>query len=395
MDGQRRYTRIKVGWIFDLDQTIIDSSTLAEFRKNRQWRTVHDRLNEIVPYEPIVSFIKARITEEEPVAIVTSSPRDYLVGILGILDIDPESIVTVAYHDTQSHKPYPEPIQYALNHMHEREAELQTVFCIGDVLNDFKAAESARPYAENELNIKNYYTILALWGNPAGANELEKGKPHVSAICKDANDFARYVSMFRFSNFYEQVKLLTKDEHDDWRYLLHYYTYSGGKQDFISVCIMDYIKKTDYPPTKFTKRLLDCFSYAIGNYIREHGMQQQTGAFFVIPSSKLDRYNPRITDVATTLANKYPVGTQNVHCIRRITERDQAHTGGDRSVEGNLQTMGLNTDGYSLSDLNYIWILDDVTTSGNSFEACEQLLRNAGYTGTIICAALAETTYIH
>ena len=66
-----------MGVIFDLDQTIIDSSIAYEYRKNRNWTKVYTLIPKMKPYEKVVELIKILISQGTEVAVVTSSPRTY------------------------------------------------------------------------------------------------------------------------------------------------------------------------------------------------------------------------------------------------------------------------------------------------------------------------------
>lgn len=101
-----------MGIIFDLDQTIIDSSIAYEARKNRDWKKVYSLIPKMRPYVKVVQLIKAMVNQGIEVAIVTSSPRPYCEKILDYLNIT--GVITVCYHDTKKHKPDPEPYMLAI-----------------------------------------------------------------------------------------------------------------------------------------------------------------------------------------------------------------------------------------------------------------------------------------
>ena len=59
-------------------------------------------------------------------------------------------------------------------------------------------------------------------------------------------------------------------------------------------------------------------------------------------------------------------------CLKRVKDKPSAHITGDRGIEGHIETIRLE-NGTKIQDKNII-ILDDITTSGNSFSACAQII---------------------
>ena len=76
--------------------------------------------------------------------------------------------------------------------------------------------------------------------------------------------------------------------------------------------------------------------------------------------------------------------------ILRHTTRDKQAYGGDRNLQSNLQTIKLQ---YTLPpQMKGAFIIDDITTSGNSFESCKQLLYNTSIDNNeIYCVAIGGT----
>ena len=76
--------------------------------------------------------------------------------------------------------------------------------------------------------------------------------------------------------------------------------------------------------------------------------------------------------------------------ILRHTTHDKQAFGGDRSVQSNFATMRLQ---YYLPDqIEGAFIIDDITTTGNIFEACKQILCAEDIPRqNIYCAAIGGT----
>ena len=163
-----------MGVIFDLDQTIINSSIAYQARRNRDWQLVYSLIPKMKPYTRVVELIKAMVNQGIEVAIVTSSPRPYCTKVLNYLGIT--NVITVCYHDTQKHKPDPEPMLLAISKMKNQEGK--KIIAIGDEENDIIAANRA-----------NILSVLAYWSKPNVYNTISV-QPNV--FCKDEESLIKY-----------------------------------------------------------------------------------------------------------------------------------------------------------------------------------------------------------
>lgn len=99
---------LKYGVIFDLDQTLYNTSAIEPYRLNRDWKTAA-RMAESIKYNPfngvieLINWIHQQSNID--VCMVTSSPASYARVFANYLKIDK----VVAYHDTVNHKPNIEP----------------------------------------------------------------------------------------------------------------------------------------------------------------------------------------------------------------------------------------------------------------------------------------------
>jgi beta-phosphoglucomutase-like phosphatase (HAD superfamily) len=125
--------------IFDLDQTLVDSSALTAWRQARQWSQVMNALDRVVAYEHIVSYLSALQLRSIPFAIVTNSPRMYCEALMQRFNWQPQAIV--AWHCTSQHKPHPAPIHKALADL--KLTASPAVFGFGDDVNDLHAYAAA------------------------------------------------------------------------------------------------------------------------------------------------------------------------------------------------------------------------------------------------------------
>lgn len=136
--------------IFDLDQTLINSAAAEPLRKRRKWNEVYSLIPLLKPYPGIDTLISKLHGQGISVAIVTSSPRIYCSKIIDQWKWPINTII--AYHDTEKHKPDPEPILKAVQNSGCIAADC---FHIGDMAGDTQAAKAA-----------GVASLGALWGSP-------------------------------------------------------------------------------------------------------------------------------------------------------------------------------------------------------------------------------------
>ncbi len=137
-----------MAYIFDLDQTIVDSSIAEVYRKCRDWKNVYALIPRFELYEGITEVFELLHENGEKVCVVTSSPKSYCEAVLNHFGIRVD--YTVCYHDTKLHKPNPEPIIKAIELLEENP---ENVISIGDAENDIIASNAA-----------GAISCLACWG---------------------------------------------------------------------------------------------------------------------------------------------------------------------------------------------------------------------------------------
>lgn len=133
--------------IFDLDQTLIDSSCAIELRRQRRWADVYNLIPQFKVYNGLNDFIKKLLQNNIPICIVTSSPASYCNKVIKYFGW--EGVMTVCYHDTKNHKPHPAPILKAIEKFNGKEE----VLSVGDDIKDIQASNSA-----------GVTSILVTWG---------------------------------------------------------------------------------------------------------------------------------------------------------------------------------------------------------------------------------------
>lgn len=353
-----------MGVIFDLDQTIIDSSIAYYERRNRNWNNVYSLIPQMQPYHGVIKLIRKLIEIGVEVAIVTSSPRPYCIKVLNFLKISTSDVIAVCYHDTDKHKPDPEPITYAISKMKNQEGK--KIIAIGDEEKDVIAANAA-----------GIISILGFWGNSSSFMNWDKGiMPHV--FCYDEESLLRYFN----SQGVDMGKggLRKRDYHI---YQLFDYYPISRVHDKLSEELFDEVKQKN-------NRTDFCDTFCRAFEKRKKLVKPDTYGIFVVPSSSAGKWNKKLTEyVVPKLVQSMGLIDCSDYILRHTTHDKQAF-GGDRSVQSNFATMRLQ---YYLPDqIEGAFIIDDITTTGNIFEACKQILCAEDIPRqNIYCAAIGGT----
>lgn len=125
--------------IFDLDQTIIDSSRAESLRSKHDWPGVYKLIPYFKLYDGILDVLDYANQNNLKICIVTSSPGSYCMRVLSHWRIPHHK--TVCYHDTKNHKPHAEPIHAGLKLMEC--TDLKHGLSFGDRAIDIQASRAA------------------------------------------------------------------------------------------------------------------------------------------------------------------------------------------------------------------------------------------------------------
>jgi hypothetical protein len=110
-------------------------------------------------------------------------------------------------------------------------------------------------------------------------------------------------------------------------------------------------------------------------------------AIAIVPSHQPNQPDSQLRRLAQALASSNS-RIDATHCIARHTKIEKLAKGGDRSLDVHLKS--LRVDGGDIFRLKSVVILDDVTTSGNSLLASQNLVTQFGPIG-VQCLALGRT----
>lgn len=130
------------GVIFDLDETLLDTSLLKAMRDKGDWKSCYTNVGLTQFYSGGVEVIDQLKMNGIKVGVVTNSPRKYAESVLKHHNIQYDNLV--AYHDCKFKKPHPGPIEMCIGALN---LSKEVILGIGDDIKDIKAYKSADIYA--------------------------------------------------------------------------------------------------------------------------------------------------------------------------------------------------------------------------------------------------------
>jgi len=134
--------------LFDLDQTLIDSSIAERARSARNWSQVYCLIPSFILYSGMNEVFEYLRTHYIKVGIVSTSPRSYIERVVNYFNIPNDCII--GFHDAKPIKPHSAPMLKAIE-------ELQVLpgdaISFGDRQMDIIASNSAQ-----------IESVACLWG---------------------------------------------------------------------------------------------------------------------------------------------------------------------------------------------------------------------------------------
>ena len=155
--------------VLDLDQTMVDTSSLEVHRKNRDWTAAKACVGGTATYPQIQDLLKKCDALGLKVGVVTTSPSAYAKNVLAHHGL--KVLVLIGYHDViGKQKPHPAPMQLCAEKLGVAPSDCLTV---GDLPRDIQAGKAA-----------GMLTAAALWGC-ADVPALLATKPNYTALTVD------------------------------------------------------------------------------------------------------------------------------------------------------------------------------------------------------------------
>lgn len=163
-------------FIFDLDQTLVDTKIASKLRNERRWCEVYQSIPMMHLYPLISESLNYIIEKGYKLSIVTTSPRTYVQKIITYFNLNITNIV--AYHDVSKQKPDPEPI---LKAMKNAGVNASQSISFGDRKIDITASNNAG------------VTSCACFWDTSERNELIKSNAHY--YFQTTQDLYRFITL--------------------------------------------------------------------------------------------------------------------------------------------------------------------------------------------------------
>ena len=376
--------------IFDIDQTVADTSRLEEFRNQKNWDEA-DRLidlGEIGLFPGLADLILEARDKGHNIIFVSSSPRHYSEHVLQAAGLS--GFPLVAYQDTKKHKPDPEPYLFAMEHFGKGR---MAYVIVGDSISDITAA--------NGIPDKTVFALRCTWGISKERFSEEKMSDRKNGI-----PFMYIETVSELREFIFHKWETKKVDGTPEVYGFTYYPVGRGKHtDLFSRAFFQDIKgqELDEKPAHpvFQKRwVVSWATKFLTSYIKavlkEYELADSSKlGISIVPSSSEGKWNAALKDEIVPEILKKTGASDCSELLRRHTSRISTHKDNNRTVATNLETIRIEPDqAKRLKSLEILVVMDDITTSGNTFEACREIIeRDAGniFHGKILSAAIAKT----
>jgi HAD superfamily hydrolase (TIGR01549 family) len=130
--------------IFDLDETLLDTSMLREDRRHGRWGQLAARLDEVQPYSDDKSRLQAADLPAQvkdmglQIGVLTHSPRWYAERLLSAFDISCDALITGS--DRYAPKPDPSSLLAIADDLG---VPIEDCIMVGDDVADIRAAQNA------------------------------------------------------------------------------------------------------------------------------------------------------------------------------------------------------------------------------------------------------------
>ena len=227
-----------------------------------------------------------------------------------------------------------------------------------------------------------------------GCNTYRKGDPNSCQETRNLYNFEEFNEL-DFNNLlnYDKKEYLNKTVNGVY-YLKEYIPkdklleYEGDDRVDFSKRILDYKDNKNYEVNLLTKDLIKFISHISNNVIDDN---IQKLALIAVPPSKVKKINRSSMRKSIDLIEKsfekgelqkqYQCNKEIINLkdlIKRVENVPTAHLGeGRASPEQHIDSMKCCENNLSNENIAYI-VLDDITTTGNTMKACNEILLNHG-----------------
>lgn len=341
--------------IFDLDNTIINTESLKNYRSQRKWDKCYSNFDKTeVIYNPNY------LHKYYYIGIVTNSPRAYAKKLLEYHSIKYDALV--AYHDTEQHKPNIEPFEKCLEIL---EKNYRETISVGDHFNDTLTAYNSK-----------ILSVGVTWGDGSQEEHEENG---VDLTVNNEEELDTLLNELLSSDYHkifksQNDKLINRRWHLKKYYPYRLLTGEVNPNFRANGCgiILDLKQNQKHAINEF--------------YNKVDSKLEKNFPICVVPSSNKENIDTGIRNLAIKLANN---GREDAtSCLVRTKSIQKATDGGTRNIAVHLDSIRVKNK--HLIENKDVLLIDDVTTSGSSLDACEQLLIEAG-AKRVVKLAMAKT----
>ncbi len=369
-------------FLFDLDMTLLDTQALSVFRSQGNWPAVMSQLNRVAPFILSSGAILVHTLPEtlrtlgHQTAIVTSSPKDYAVALCESFGIKFD--ILIAYHDTQEHKPSPEPLNAALAALGTKP---ECAYHVGDSPDDVQA--SLRAGVVSIGAGWNTDTALAIDSAP----DILIHDPQLMLKAEDLN-LHRYVAESIAGgvvpSWHDGSSLYRPGQYSGW-FLGRYVQTGDSRHDHsqLSQKIIAYKNNDD---------ARQCFSDALDMALERIQSRLGTMTLVPVPAKPSDK-RPRVETMlrGTQIVQSSRVAVRSDLLIRRDDE--SMH-----SIEHVAERAAAAESMYSAGPGRVsgpVVLVDDVMTSGATIQRCCEILEHSGATWVgVVALAKAQHPFL-
>ncbi len=376
--------------VFDLDDTLVDTSKLKPYRKTRQGREFIVENVDDLPTElchPSLLEIVESYHRKTSVSILTNSPYDYSKAILQKHGFPSDLPVIAA-----AKKPSPVGLRKAAT-----QARIGTgsMLLIGDAATDILAAHSCRTPS-----------VAVTWGF-SSEKQLRRAEPQ--RITSDAGELEDIITgMEKSWNAYKpraspnQYNFLPKEEfyqptpEVDFHSVGEYVPFSSGRKDYFSGDILTFKRAKNFTIKEIVDGATDKYFYS-GQIRNGAGFKSNVVSFANKAGDLLDSMDLPGKTLLVAAPNSYPEycykadinrvvvkmlanRDDDYHCherrlLRRIHPKTEAHHMGDRSLYTHYKNIGMGKKEIVEIDPDNIVIFDDIKTTGTQLKSLAKLLQ--------------------
>lgn len=179
----------------------------------------------------------------------------------------------------------------------------------------------------------------------------------------------------------QYTKVYSEIDYDNIMPLYDYHPWNDGKNDKIDriTHTLLNLKNGRTPPVNFFKKVIPKTFNPL--------MDGSEILFCVVPSHKEGCVSDSLLKLVTEI--KPVLGFSNsINLLERTSTVEKAATGGNRDLQHHFDSIAL-VDGVNLNG-ETVFLLDDISSTGNSLKACKEILIENG-AGKVIMVSLGQT----